>query len=303
MKSDFPLITAIMPVYNRPDQALEALKSVLAQTYRPLEFIIGDDGSDDHTVDVLKVYMQDKHETEDLQVRILEQDHSGFPGVVRNRCAHESRGDFLAFLDSDDLWLPQKLSRQYEALHKNSPQCLVSHTREEWNRRGRIISQSGMNHKREGFIFSDARKKCIIGPSTVMISKELYRQSGGFRDDLEIAEDYEYWLRLTSAFDVGFLDEALTVKRAGHPDQLSEMYGHIEIFRIRGLKDLVDQNFFPPELQKKAALELSRKCLVYGRGCLKREKKEEGLEYLDLAGMYEILGGPKALRPKLVKQP
>ncbi|QEN09329.1 glycosyltransferase family 2 protein [Oceanispirochaeta crateris] len=293
MKTEFPLISAIIPVYNRPDQILDALKSILAQKYRPLEIIIGDDGSEDHTLDVIKSFLEDKHSGGDIPVHILELDHSGFPGAVRNRCAREASGEFLAFLDSDDLWLPEKLSHQFEALHKNK-QCLISHTREEWNRRGKIISQAGMNHKREGFIFADALKKCIIGPSTVMISNELYQKTGGFRDDLEIAEDYEYWLRLTSSLDVGFLDEALTVKRAGHENQLSEKYGHIEIFRIRGLKDLVDQEFFTKPLLAKAARELSRKCMVYGRGCLKREKLDEGQEYLDMAGVYEVLADSKS---------
>lgn len=280
-------MSAIIPVYNRPNQCLEAVKSVLAQSYRPLELIIGDDGSEDNTLDVIRAYLKDYDG--DISVQVLELDHSGYPGAVRNSCAEKAGGRFLAFLDSDDLWRPDKLLHQYDALRKNTPDCLISHTREEWNREGRIISQAGMDHKREGFLFPDALKKCIIGPSTVMIEADLYRRTRGFRRDLEIAEDYEYWLRLTAEQTVAFLDEPLTIKRAGHGDQLSEKYGQIEIFRIRGLKDLVDQEFFSPELQKPAARELSRKCSVYGRGCLKRGKSEEGQEYLDLAGYYEVI--------------
>lgn len=290
---DYPLISAVIPVYNRPDQCLEAVKSVLDQTYRPFELIIGDDGSEDHTLDVIRSYLSDYQG--DISVRILELDHSGFPGAVRNACVEKAEGEIIAFLDSDDLWRSDKLLHQYETLHKDHPDCLLSHTREEWNRKGKIISQSGMDHKRSGHIFTDALKKCIIGPSTVMINTDLFRETEGFRRDLEIAEDYEYWLRLTSEYEIAFLDEPLTIKRAGHNDQLSEKYGQIEIFRITGLKDLVDRAFFHGDLQKLAARELSRKCSVYGRGCLKRDKIEEGQEYLDLAGYYEIIAESRSV--------
>jgi hypothetical protein len=95
-------------------------------------------------------------------------------------------------------------------------------------------------------IFEDALKKCIIGPSTVLMEASLFREAGGFREDLEIAEDYELWLRITSRYSVAYLDEALTVKRAGHPGQLSEKYGSIEYFRIKALEPLVDSRWFDP---------------------------------------------------------
>jgi len=282
-------MTVIIPVYNRPVQICEALESVLSQSYRPLEIIIGDDGSEDHTVESVRNYLEKKLPSEGVDCIVLELDHSGYPGLVRNSCARKARGEFLAFLDSDDLWEPEKLFHQFEQLHKDSPGCLISHTREEWNRSGKIISQAGMTHKRAGDLFADSLKKCIIGPSTVMISRDLYEKTGGFREDLEIAEDYEYWLRLTVNRNIGFLDEPLTVKRAGHDDQLSEKYGQIEIFRINGLKDLVDGKYFEGQHLKMAAEELSRKCMVYGRGCVKRNKLDEGREFQDLAGIYEIL--------------
>ncbi|OQY33925.1 MAG: hypothetical protein B6241_06300 [Spirochaetaceae bacterium 4572_59] len=287
MEHKLPLISAIIPVYNRPLQIKDAILSVLNQSWRPLELIVGDDGSDDETILEIRK-LQEQAEKATVEMQILELKHSGFPGDVRNSCVRAARGELLAFLDSDDIWKPEKLSRQAVAFEEN-PDLEISHTREEWRRAGRIISQSKMRHKREGDIFKDALKKCIIGPSTVMLRKDYYLESGGFRTDLEIAEDYEYWLRLTADTSVTFLDEPLTIKKAGHSDQLSEKYGHIEIFRIQGLKDLVDSEYFQGWHRQAAQRELSRKCLVYGRGCIKREKQEEGQEYLDLSGYYEIL--------------
>jgi len=287
MMTENPLVSAIIPVYNRPDHIVEAVRSVLDQTWRPLELIVGDDGSDDMTHTAVASLTEEAN-MKGIRLKLLDLEHVGCPGAVRNSCAAEAEGRYLAFLDSDDLWLPEKIARQM-TLFLEDEACLIAHTREEWNRKGRVVSQAGMKHRRSGDLFTDALKKCIIGPSTVMIRRDYYLESGGFRADLEIAEDYEYWLRVTAEHPVAYLEEPLTVKRAGHNDQLSEKYGQIEIFRIRGLKDLVDRTFFQGWKQESAARELSRKCLVYGRGCMKRDKAEEGQVYLDQAGFYEVL--------------
>lgn len=291
MEHKTPTISVVIPVYNRPAQLRQAMESVAAQTLRPLELLVGDDGSTDDTRAVAREtarLLADR-----LTVRVLALEHSGRPGAVRNRCAAEAAGEYLSFLDSDDLWRPEKLARQIRLFEEN-PALAIAHTREEWNREGRILSQAKFRHAREGDLFADALKKCTIGPSTVMIKRELYQRSGGFREDLEIAEDYEYWLRLTAAVPVGYLDEPLTIKRAGHGDQLSEKYGQIEVFRIEGLQSLVDRGYFQGRQAASAAGELARKCRVYGKGCLKRDKTAEGRRYLDLSEHYDAMAGKPA---------
>ncbi len=284
MDHNRPLISAIIPVYNRPEQIKEAIRSVINQTYRPLELIVGDDGSTDQTLMEVNT-LQDAAVKAGVDLTILELTHTGMPGAVRNRCVQSARGEFIAFLDSDDLWLPAKLEKQY-ALHRDNPSLNISHTREEWNRSGKIISQSKLRHTRQGDMFADSLKKCIIGPSTVMIRRDYYLETGGFREDLEIAEDYEYWLRITAGETVAYLDEPMIVKRAGHQGQLSEKYGHIELFRLEGLKSLVDSDFLKGERKNQAASELANKCSVYSKGCLKRGKEEESLIYRELSEYY-----------------
>jgi hypothetical protein len=132
-------------------------------------------------------------------------------------------------------------------------------------------------------IFDDALKKCIVGPSTVLMEASLFREAGGFREDLEIAEDYELWLRITSRYPVAYLDDPLTVKRAGHGDQLSERYGSIEYFRIQGLKGLIESGRLTGE---QAIEELIRKCRIYAAGCRKRGRYEEASSYEVLADQY-----------------
>jgi len=220
------------------------------------------------------------------------------PGAVRNRGGEAARGAYLAFLDSDDLWSPKKLEKQLvlmETCRMHSGRmntCRFSHTGERWLRRGedgtvREISQAGQKHRSRGDIFDDALKKCIIGPSTVMMERALFEELGGFREDLEIAEDYEFWLRATAAEEICYLDEPLTIKQAGHGDQLSEKYGHIEYFRLIGLKALVDSNWFPHHRRTAACRELARKCRIYAAGCRKRGRGEEALQYEEWGDRYQ----------------
>ncbi len=280
LKTSLPLVSVIIPVYNRFEMAKEAVSSVIGQTFRDLELIIIDDGSIDMT-SLLPTYYND-----DLRVKYIKIKHSGMPGLVRNRGVDTAQGKYIAFLDSDDLWVSGKIEKQIKYLEKN-PSCRIVHTRETWIRNGKTVSQSGFNHKRSGNIFSDALEKCIIGPSTVLMEKSLYSELGGFDEDLEIAEDYELWLRLCNSNSVGYIDEPLVTKRAGHGDQLSEKYEQIEIFRIRGLQNLVEQKYFSSENQKLAEQELARKCRIYAAGCRKRNKKEEAELHESIAARYE----------------
>lgn len=273
------MISVIIPFYNRPALLLEALQSLEEQTFRDWECILVNDGSTDSSAAIAREWLDGR------QGRLIELPHSGMAGLARNRGASESRGDWIAFLDSDDLWKPEKLERQIRRAEE-APEIRLWHCREIWDREGRRVSQKGQRHRREGDIFTDALNKCIIGPSTVLIRRDLWEETGGFREDLEIAEDYELWLRMTCRESVGYLEEPLTVKRAGKWDQLSEKYGQIEIFRIEGLKALVEKGWFPihgdDERQQTAEEELRRKCRIYAQGCRKRGRLEEARKYESL---------------------
>jgi glycosyltransferase involved in cell wall biosynthesis len=273
------MLTIIIPTYNRKIYLEQATNSVFGQKYGQYKLIIVDDGSDDGTVDYVRELQSS------TKVQYLRIPHSGLPGKVRNAGARLATGEFLAFLDSDDLWKPEKLDRQL-ALFEQNPELQICHTREIWQRGERIVSQAGQKHRSSGFIFADALKKCIIGPSTVMMRRELFEEFGGFREDLEIAEDYELWLRVTAEYPVGYIDEPLVIKRGGHPDQLSEKYGQIEIFRIRALLLNLEAETFQGRQRELAAGEVVRKCRIYAAGCEKRGKQEEAERYREIAKRY-----------------
>ncbi len=298
-----PAVSVIIPSYNRFSLLSEAAGSVLSQTFRDFELIIVDDGSDDSSVDIPirglpvtdkgLIIAAQQGGFSDIDIRLefpesfncIRLNHTGMPGAVRNRGAEASRGKYLAFLDSDDLWLPRKLELQ-TALMLDTPSCRISHTRELWLRNGTVVSQASQKHKRSGDLFFDSLVKCVIGPSTVMLERDLFHEAGGFREDLEIAEDYELWLKITSREQVEYIDSSLTVKRAGHPDQLTSKYGYIEHFRIEALAALLDAGYFDGRQAEQAVGELIRKCTIFTAGAQKRGKIEEAEKYESLARKY-----------------
>jgi len=273
------VVTIIIPTYNRKSYLEDAIDSVLGQNFTHFGIIVVDDGSDDGTADLVRGLGDPK------KLEYMRFSHSGVPGKVRNAGARMAKGNYLAFLDSDDLWKPEKLTRQI-AFFEEHPGIRICHSREIWQRGEKIVSQAGQRHRRSGNIFPDALKKCIIGPSTVMMRRELFEEFSGFREDLEIAEDYELWLRITAKYPVGYIDEPLVIKRGGHPDQLSEKYGQIEIFRIKALLLNLEAGAFGGDQRVLAARELARKCRVYAAGCEKRGKSEEARRYREIAGRY-----------------
>lgn len=262
-------ITAIIPVYNRRTMIVDAVSSVLDQEVpagHALHLIVVDDGSTDGTRELLTTLAE--HES---RMTVLLTGHCGRPGAVRNRGVDAADGDVIAFLDSDDRWLPGKLLRQVP-LHAGH--CRISHTRERWLRAGCEVSQRRLRHQRWGDIFADSLRKCIIGPSTVVIDRELLLETGGFREDLEVAEDYELWLRITAREQVAYVDHPLTEKRAGDWDQLSTRHPQIEGFRIDALRPLVYEHRLG-QRHGDAAAELVRKLRIHARGARRRGRLEE----------------------------
>ncbi len=259
------LVSVIIPVYNRYEQLEEAVNSILRQTINDYEIIIVDDGSEDERIEWFSV-------SNGLKYYKIER--TGMPGLVRNKGFGIARGNYTAFLDSDDLWNIYKLEKQLKYLREN-PEYRIVHTKEIWIRNGKLLSQKKQKHRRVGDIFKDALKKCIVGPSTVLLESSLFEEFGGFREDLEIAEDYEFWLRLLSKHKIGYIDESLIIKRDGDWEQLSKKYDQIEIFRINGLKDLIENGFFEGEKLELAKEELLRKLGIYMTGLIKRGKTKE----------------------------
>ena len=123
-----------------------------------------------------------------------------------------------------------------------------------------------------------------------MMERNTLQQLGLYCEDMEIAEDYELWLRVTSRYRVGYIETPYVIERGGHPDQLSQKYGHIEVFRIQALVKNLENNWFDEAQRFLAVSELSRKCHIYASGCRKRNRETEAVAYLNLAKKFENTG-------------
>jgi glycosyltransferase involved in cell wall biosynthesis len=263
-----PLVSVIIPTFNRAVFVHEAITSVLAQDYAPLEVIVVDDGSQDDTPAALRHF--------GAQILYMPQEHAGV-SAARNRGVAASHGALVAFLDSDDLWLPQKVSAQV-ALFAGQPQVQACYTDEIWIRRGVRVNPRLIHAKHAGWIFLQSLPRCIISPSSIMLRRPLWERLGGFDESLPACEDYDLWLRLTAVVPVALLPERLIIKRGGHADQLSHTTPVLDQYRIAALEKILTASLTMP--QQRAVLEhLVQKCDIVAQGAHKRALPERGAVY------------------------
>jgi glycosyltransferase involved in cell wall biosynthesis len=266
-----PAVSVIIPTYNRGWILPEAIDSVLAQDFVGFELIVVDDGSTDNSREILDSYGRD--------IIVLHQENKGV-SAARNRGIAESSANLIAFLDSDDLWLRQKLTRQVGFFNTN-PDVLICQTEEAWVRNGVRVNPGNRHQKLSGMIFEPSLALCLVSPSAVMIRKILFDKVGLFDERLPACEDYDLWLRISSRYPVYLIDEPLIIKRGGHEDQLSKAAG-LDKYRIQSLKNLIDNGRLSKTQVKAAARTLKEKCAIYANGCRKRGRVDE-------AGYYEKL--------------
>ncbi len=265
--------SVIIPTYNRLALLAEAIESVLNQTYRDFELIVVDDGSTDETSEMIRSVAP-------RDFKYLRQEHLGV-SAARNNGARAAKGNYLAFLDSDDLWFPEKLEKQADFFSEH-PDSQVCHTGEIWIRNGRRIYPKKKHQKSGGFIFNRAVELCIVSPSSIAIKKEIFSSVGGFDKKLPAAEDYDLWLRLLSRYPIGFIKEPLVVKRAGDWQQLSTATEAIDRYRIKALCKILESGELTPEQSELARQALKKKCNIYIKGCEKRGKRAEANHFRKL---------------------
>jgi glycosyltransferase involved in cell wall biosynthesis len=267
-----PQVSVIIPTYNRSWIIKEAIDSVLAQDYKEFELIVVDDGSTDHTSDVL--------DSSRNVIKVLSQKNKGV-SAARNRGIEEASGQFIAFLDSDDLWLPQKLSAQVEFFNQ-TPNALICQTEEVWIRNGLRVNPKKRHKKLSGMIFKPSLELCLVSPSAVMIQRSLFDRVGEFDETLPACEDYDLWLRISCRFPVHLIDRPLIIKRGGHDDQLSSRAG-LDKFRIKSIEKIIKSGLLSDDQHLAAVKTLKKKCDIYATGCRKRGREEEALYYTSLS--------------------
>lgn len=246
----------------------EAVDSVLAQSYRDFELIVVDDGSTDATTDQLS--------KRGSEIRLVSRRRKGV-AAARNFGVSIATGRYITFLDSDDLWLPKKLAIQTAFMQEN-PIVEICQTEEIWVRHGIRVNPKAKHRKTSGDIFRRSLELCLISPSAVMMTKDLFVAAGGFDETFPVCEDYDLWLRIAAGRPVSLVPPALVVKRGGHADQLSRSTWGMDRYRIAALYKLL-RNGLDGEKREWVGQELQRKVAVLARGARKRGKDSEAAAY------------------------
>lgn len=264
-----PLVSVIIPTYNRRPMVCEAIDSVLAQRYRPFELIVADDGSDDETAEEIgRRYGR--------SVRVVSDPHRGV-AASRNLGVYNSTGPYLAFLDSDDLWQPNKLQAQV-AFMQADPSAAICQTEEIWIRHGRRVNPKMRHRKASGDLFRASLELCLVSPSAVLMTRELFARVGGFDESFPVCEDYDLWLRISRDTPIHLIPEQLVIKRGGHADQLSRSTWGLDRFRVVAIKKLLGCGL-SGEKRRWALQALKRKTAILAQGARKRGKREEAAGY------------------------
>ncbi|MCZ6674891.1 MAG: glycosyltransferase [Verrucomicrobia bacterium] len=265
-------VTVVIPTYNRRLTLTRCLDSVLAQTKLPVEIVVVDDGSTDGTA----AWLRNSYP----QVTLIEQKNQGVSSA-RNMGIRKATTDWIAFLDSDDCWLPEKLEKQAQALSEN-PEYQICHTEEKWIFKGKDRPVADLYRKKGGWVFKDCLPVCAISPSTVLIHREVFETVGLFDETLPVCEDYDLWLRICSRLPVLLVDEALIQKHGGHEDQLSAQRG-LDKYRIQALRKILKGDQLSDENRKLAEVQLREKCDIYAKGLEKHGNLSEAEKYRLLA--------------------
>ena len=261
----YTMISVIVPTYNRVHQLPRALDSILCQSCSPKEIIVVDDGSTDETSALMT--------SEYPEIVFIQQQNTGVSSA-RNVGIKRASGDWIAFLDSDDEWLPKKLEIQMKALYKN-PEIKICHTNEIWIRNGKRVNPKKKHEKFGGWIFQKCLPLCCISPSSVIIHKSIFKEIGLFDYSLPVCEDYDLWLRITARNPVLYIEEPFLIKYGGHEDQLSKKYWGMDRFRIKSLEKIISSRVLSDLDENAAKKMLMEKIYIFIQGAQKRGNIKE----------------------------
>ncbi len=263
-----PRVSVIIPTFNRWPMIQQAVESVLNQRPQADEVIVVDDGSTDGTAQKLKEYGS--------RLRLVSQPRRGV-AAARNLGVRLSRGRYIAFLDSDDIWLPGKLEVQTAFMEKDA-EIQICQTEEIWIRRGIRVNPKKRHRKPSGDIFRRSLALCLVSPSAVMMTRELFERVGGFDETFPVCEDYDLWLRIAVETPVSLIPEPLVVKRGGHADQLSRSIWGLDRFRILALQKLLRAGV-QGRKRRWVIKTLREKVAIVAQGARKRGREQEALFY------------------------
>jgi glycosyltransferase involved in cell wall biosynthesis len=272
------LISVIIPTYNRAYCLPRAIDSVLAQSHPIEKICVIDDGSTDNTQQLLQSNYP--------QIDYIRQENKGV-SAARNEGIRKIKSQWIAFLDSDDEWLPHKIEKQLFEL-RQQPMYKLIHCDEVWIRNGVRVNAMNKHRKSGGDIFEFCLPLCVISPSASIIQRELLLEVGLFDESLPACEDYDLWLRICSRYPVLYVNEKLLRKYGGHEDQLSRQHWGMDRFRVDALDRIIRGGFLQSGQAKAARDILTNKCQILISGAGKRGNQELVDKYQALLSMHQV---------------
>lgn len=208
-------VSVVIPTYNRAGSIIQSVKSVLRQSFEDIEVIVVDDCSSDDTVDVLS-------RIEDQRLRVVVHDENAGAGAARNTGIRESRGEYVAFQDSDDEWLPEKLAKQLSVLGERGADwvavycglLIVKDVNQREGDRTRIrYVPDGSVEQLEGDLVRPLVDRSFISTQTLLVRRDALEAAGQFDESLPALEDWDYILRIAQVGKIAFVDEPLVLQR------------------------------------------------------------------------------------------
>jgi len=257
-------VDVILPTYNREAWLDKSIGSVVAQTDPRWRLWVVDDGSTDGTPQKLKSW-----QARDSRIQVLSTSRLGVSGA-RNHGIRVSTAPWVALLDSDDLWKPEKLEIQRAWLDGN-PQAQWIHAEEIWVRNGVRVNPMKKHAKSGGDIFRRCLELCCVSPSAVVLRRSLLEKVGLFRTDFVVCEDYDLWLRIARDYPIGFIETPLVIKNGGHGDQLSRAFHSMDSYRIRALESLLMKGGLSEERRIWVEEALAKKSKILLKGFRKHQ--------------------------------
>jgi len=287
------VISVIIPTYNRASFLYEAVASVLGQDFfrrrdaaHAFELLVIDDGSDDNTRDVVEGFGG--------RVSYHAQPHRGV-SAARNAGLKLASGEAIAFLDSDDLWLKQKIGVQMAFL-KAFPDAMVSYTEEVWIRNGARLNPHKKHAKPSGWIFDKVLPLCLLSLSSCLFRREVFTAVGAFDESLPVCEDYDLGIRIARRYPIHLIPAPLIIKRGGHADQLSHKYWGMDRYRVQALEKALRSGLEPWQ-EELVREEIRRKSRVLLQGFERRGNLEEAAGYRKIIRRYAPAPPGKGMGP------
>ena len=277
------LVSVIIPTYNRSKYIADAIQSVLNQTYKDIELIVIDDGSTDNTKNVLQLYIEKK------VVKYIYQKNAG-PAAARNRGIKASRGELIAFLDSDDLWLTDKLEKQVAIMKKHHKAGLVYTNSKYVDANGvRILYRFPTSLELPcGKIFKEIiLGEAPLGTSSILVRKECFEEVGLYREDLFWGEDREMHARISMKYDILGINEILCIVRR-HSENISNNFSLKEPSAKRMIEGIFDNPLIKKHELYLRPIVHARYRAIFANMCLQKKSYKHALKLVLESFYYNL---------------